>query len=1163
MLFNPLISSLCFEKPQRLTDITSWHEHIPFAFTIVQMLKPTVFVELGTYKGDSYCAFCQAIDELGLDAACYAIDTWEGEEHSGFYGKEILEELRSYHDPLYGRFSRLVQSRFDQAIDHFLDGSIDLLHIDGLHTYEAVKHDFETWLPKMSKRSVILFHDTNVRERGFGVWRLWQEQKKKYPNLEFKHEHGLGVLAIGSEVPGEILDLLDPGKNDAIGLTKFFSHLGNNITRQFELQRKSAQILELHSTMQTRDAKIVELTSTIQAKDTQVNELTNTIQARNAQVNELTSTIQARNAQVNELTNTIQARNTQLNELTNTIQARNTQLNELANTIQAKDAQVNELTNTIQAKNAQINDLTSTKNTQINELSNTIQAKNTQVNELTNTIQTRDAQIVALTNMIQARDAQVNELTSTIQAKDSHINELAYTTHSLQQMVVLRLYFKYKNGVERVLPLGTRRRGSYDFVLNNSRILVNEGVGSLWRKAKKKITKNKPVSPEIKNDIGFLDFYRQREKGNLVKKHVKTVDVIICVHNAFEDIKKCLESVIKFTNPPYSIILVDDGSSTPTKSYLEDFARTYGTQLIRNEIAKGYTFASNQGLRSSTANYVVLLNSDTSVSTEWLDMMIECAESDERVGIVGPLSNTASWQSVPEIEGNGDWAQNDLPPDLSIEQMGELIARYSARLYPEIPFLNGFCLLIKRDLINDIGYFDEELFGKGYGEENDYCIRARKSGWNLRVADDVYIYHAQSRSYSNDKRKELCKRADVALLNKHGKDIINEGVANCRYNRVLAGIRERTKALFIRQQLIKNANNRWKGKRILIILPVMDAGGGAYVVIQEGKALLSMGTYLCLLNLPQHKEKFERNYPDIELPVIYSQVDEVGIITNKFDAVISTLNSSVAWVESIIQKDGKPVRGYYIQDFEPHFYQEGSKEFNIAWESYTKFPDLVRITKTRWNEEIVKEKIGVNSHIVGPSVDIDLFRPRPRSQSDPQNRPIYIGAMIRPSSPRRGPLQTINILREIEKQYKDRVKIIIFGCTGNDLDSLNFLNDFNYYHMDVLNRKNLAFLMNELDIFVDFSSYQAMGLTALEAMACGATVIVPKAGGTKEFVRHEFNGLVVDTSSEKVCLEALNRLVIDNELRIKLGIQAMKDACQFPPEKAAYNTLMALFNKTH
>src|SRR5271166_1160218 len=158
-----VVRPIVFETPDRLTEIVSWHGHIPFAFWLIDAIRPRVLVELGTHKGDSYCAFAQAVDRLQLDTACYAIDTWRGDQHAGFYGEEVLAELRQYHDPRYGRFSRLMRSTFDDAVGEFADRSLDLLHVDGMHTYEAVKHDFETWRPKLSKRGVVVFHDIDVR----------------------------------------------------------------------------------------------------------------------------------------------------------------------------------------------------------------------------------------------------------------------------------------------------------------------------------------------------------------------------------------------------------------------------------------------------------------------------------------------------------------------------------------------------------------------------------------------------------------------------------------------------------------------------------------------------------------------------------------------------------------------------------------------------------------------------------------------------------------------------------------------------------------------------------------------------------------------------------------------------------------------------------------
>lgn len=236
-LLNPLEFPIALARPRRLTDITSWHEHIPFAFAIVDMARPRVFVELGTHKGDSYCAFCQAVDALGLSTKCYAVDTWEGDAQAGFYGPEVLSELRSHHDPLYGRFSRLIQSTGDDAVKHFLDKSVDLLHLDAFHTYEAVKHDFETWLPKLSDSGIVLLHDTNVREGDFGVWRLWGELQESHPGFELVHGHGLGVLAVGRALSPAIQGLFSLDDDARQRVRAFFASLGDRSAKAQQLQQ--------------------------------------------------------------------------------------------------------------------------------------------------------------------------------------------------------------------------------------------------------------------------------------------------------------------------------------------------------------------------------------------------------------------------------------------------------------------------------------------------------------------------------------------------------------------------------------------------------------------------------------------------------------------------------------------------------------------------------------------------------------------------------------------------------------------------------------------------------------------------------------------------------------------------------------------------------------
>lgn len=219
-----------FAHPLRASSLSAWLEHLPVAPILVKILRPRLLVELGTHVGDSYLGFCQAVRVLGTPTQCRAIDTWQGDVHTGPYGPEILRDLKAQHDPIFGGFSRLLQSTFDAAAPGFAAGSVDLLHIDGMHTYEAVRHDYENWLPKMSPRGVILFHDTAERTGDFGVWKLWEEISGGggKPSAQLPYGHGLGILCVGPEVPAEMLAFVE-ALNTNPGLVKILEALGANV----------------------------------------------------------------------------------------------------------------------------------------------------------------------------------------------------------------------------------------------------------------------------------------------------------------------------------------------------------------------------------------------------------------------------------------------------------------------------------------------------------------------------------------------------------------------------------------------------------------------------------------------------------------------------------------------------------------------------------------------------------------------------------------------------------------------------------------------------------------------------------------------------------------------------------------------------------------------
>ncbi len=151
--------------------------------------------------------------------------------------------------------------------------------------------------------------------------------------------------------------------------------------------------------------------------------------------------------------------------------------------------------------------------------------------------------------------------------------------------------------------------------------------------------------------------------GDPVRREGMAAEIVICVHDAIDDVRRCLISVAAHTDPRHGLILVDDASGPECQAELARFTVAHpAVTILRNNEPEGYTRSANRGLRKTRADFVVLLNSDTIVTPGWLDRLLECAATDTRIGIVDPLSNAATYQSVPErFDADQDWALNPLP----------------------------------------------------------------------------------------------------------------------------------------------------------------------------------------------------------------------------------------------------------------------------------------------------------------------------------------------------------------------------------------------------------------------------------------------------------------------------------------------------------------------
>ncbi len=302
-----------------------------------------------------------------------------------------------------------------------------------------------------------------------------------------------------------------------------------------------------------------------------------------------------------------------------------------------------------------------------------------------------------------------------------------------------------------------------NYYLDIHKDVAKIGLNPLIHYAIYGIHENRPTLPDYESfkDNSF-NYFDSNQIDNILSNLNKKVSIIIPIFNAFDEVKKCIESILKNTkNINYEIILVNDQS---TDSRIAPLLKEFETKednfkIITNSINKGFVKSVNVGMEN-TDNDVVLLNSDTEVTHNWLQKLIINAYSDEKIGTVTPLSNAAGIFSVPEMN------YNEIPSFLTIEGMGKLVERSSKHINMEVPTGNGFCMFIKRVTIDEVGYFDEENFGKGYGEENDFCMRALKKGWKNIIDDSTYIFHKESASFSSHK-EELKKRNGRTLLKLH------------------------------------------------------------------------------------------------------------------------------------------------------------------------------------------------------------------------------------------------------------------------------------------------------------------------------------------------------------------------------------------------------------
>ena len=266
-----------------------WAGHRRFVYDLMINLEPALTVELGTHFGVSFFAMSQAVKDHSLGGRLVAIDTWQGDEHAGFYGDEVFDQFQHVRSTLFdGLEVDVVRARFEEAVESFEDGAIDVLHIDGLHTYEATRQDHELWASKLKENGIILFHDV-AESSGYATSAYWNEIRVRSNSFAFPHSFGLGVLC-----PSGVPPKMEGFFGDVSSLRDWYELRSRLDLAVFQLVDQAAMIDD-------RDSAIRSMVAMIDDRDSAIRSMTAMIDDRDSAIRSMTAMIDDRDAFIRAL----------------------------------------------------------------------------------------------------------------------------------------------------------------------------------------------------------------------------------------------------------------------------------------------------------------------------------------------------------------------------------------------------------------------------------------------------------------------------------------------------------------------------------------------------------------------------------------------------------------------------------------------------------------------------------------------------------------------------------------------------------------------------------------------------------------------------------------------------------------------------------------------
>ncbi len=942
---NSFISPASFWLPHRPSINSGWAEHAPFAFWLIGALKPKMLVELGTHTGYSFSAFCQAVDEYRLTTNCYAVDTWRGDEHAGFYGDEVFDELSFYIKNRYGRFASLIRSTFDEALQGFEDGSVDLLHIDGRHFYEDVKADYSSWKIKLSPNAVVLFHDINVRDRDFGVYKLWEQLRAEHSSFEFEHGNGLGVLGLGDQSKGPLKQLFDLSNAERIELQKLYCYLGRAVSNYFDIGARIHAIQRFEQELQSAGEYARRLEADIKSRTENEKEATSYVRSLEAKLN-ASSADEPALPDVPAFTPTVPSKAELTAEASfagpssadqsivasppseELIRSLKTRIDRLQFGIASRDHAIAEGARAVQrarSEQRRLIDAVSLKSAEFENLILEFQRLRSQNAELLAGQQRGAAyhdnvnlSIIAESEHLRAQllvvRQQLNDVLGSTSWKATalvrrvlansvvsrrmvrRLLKLVWWTITLQLRA--RIVARYKATLPSKVPAElaspvphARETSSVSPAYPAEGMPVSHpGGGQEYPLLNSKILNEKEIFTEVAA-AELHSFLASGERISFPTVHAPDISVVIVVWNQAHLTLRCLRALSAQVGPSFEIVVIDNASSDHTERLLAQFD---GIVVISNETNEGFLLGCNRGVTAARGDSVLLLNSDAFVQPGALSAAF--AALGANVGAVGgrlvlPSGSLQEAGSIVWADGSTLGYGRGLSPTAS-----------DAMFRRNVDYCSGAFLLTPRELWNRLKGFDV-AFAPAYYEEADYCMRVWELGLRVVYEPGAVVDHYEFGSEAKrgdmlasslKNRKLFRERHSEALLKNH----LPPGVGN------ILGARTRLTSERGRLLVIDNE------------IPIGSLGSGyprANAILKEAEALGWFVTFFPIHQVHVNWEQARAEVPsEIEIVAEHAHPRLLEFLQNRsgyYNAIIVSRPDNMAIFKNIVQSQPEVLHG--------------------------------------------------------------------------------------------------------------------------------------------------------------------------------------------------------------------------------------------------------------